>query len=979
MAPQSWATPAERDFLLSFLPEYEACQVQRKYKNFWLKVNKDYLTKFPVVERLFPGVKACDLNDEQRDMCAGAIAKQQKRIKEWYRWQMNPRSRNAGFTISKKDLQTIYHARTRVLKPYEVFAKLFPREVEELKKRRCEEGGVKGRHQLSVWHEVAKELYQGASEMQLQAVRKEMSDGPTSDGEESHDSPKSYLRYMKRLPTLLDAAVSPAVKKAGVIALVTIVGPDPEKHGKIVCRTLQFGDKPGTPLFSNVWADHDTVFVEELARFARRHEFPPEVCAARSLTNHTLDLKVPQSPVRDPTDKASSQLPSTSASAHEQSLTESEQTGSISQGQSGEKNDESTALTALEGVELAARVGRARMIVVDSDDDELDDDKDSRNTARSSPPPVRGKDTLGLFSDDNDDNNNDEDDEEKNLDLSPRSIVEDDFGFTEVDWEIFETSLQLEKTHQHPEDSNRNRFPRFRSRSPSRSPSPLEDTGEGVSTQRSHSIENHNAVATPQPPSQKARGVPERVDSSVNPHVHARALNPASASSQPAHAPPRSSTATVSVPTLSPIPDSQRGCFASVTSLPESISQFKSLLSHPLRLGTSLPPVPIPLTRDVLAFACPIRQVYSEIDHHSERSPTQELIFSSLPETPGRLVTGNSLRKSPISVAPSFTESRPAPVAHTSQLPSPAASSTRKSAKTTTRASTPPIPAPVEDDHPASDSAFESQKQSTNLKSRIHLPASQRTSAEPPTQKQVPTDVDNGEPAPRRSARGSVPSRREEQLQMIGTNVTHVVAKKGKSGGDAWFKAALVELNAYDMGECWRNVVKKWEVLERLMGQQKAGRGTLPVEKRPEEWTKWTSKAWQGNRPYDKIPSIETPRSLAWLSPRGGLPSSPVSVNADADADQQDPWVHLRKSGINGFVTVIMLLMWWGHAAATQKSEWLEDSMPLWHRVVEDVEKVLEAMTSTFIESTSNKVGKRGRENESESTERKRSKKRARR
>ncbi|KAJ3499343.1 hypothetical protein NMY22_g19522 [Coprinellus aureogranulatus] len=157
MAPQSWATAEEREFLISLLPEYEACQVKRKYKNFWLRVNKDFLAKFPVVAKLYPGVKESELTEEQRQRCAGAIAKVQKvcifrsvtqpsalsfsiqRIKEWYRWQMNPRSRNAGFTISKKDLHSIYNTRTRVLKPYEVYAKLYQREVEEAKRKRCEE------------------------------------------------------------------------------------------------------------------------------------------------------------------------------------------------------------------------------------------------------------------------------------------------------------------------------------------------------------------------------------------------------------------------------------------------------------------------------------------------------------------------------------------------------------------------------------------------------------------------------------------------------------------------------------------------------------------------------------------------------------------------------------------------------------------------------------------------------------------------
>lgn len=106
---------------------------------------------------------------------------------------MNPRSRNAGFTISKKDLHNIYSGRKRAQKPYEVFAKLYPETVEEAKERRCDEEGIEGRQKLAVWHEVAKQLYDSATEDQLEAVRIEMNH---ELGAESGDSPGSYLRFV---------------------------------------------------------------------------------------------------------------------------------------------------------------------------------------------------------------------------------------------------------------------------------------------------------------------------------------------------------------------------------------------------------------------------------------------------------------------------------------------------------------------------------------------------------------------------------------------------------------------------------------------------------------------------------------------------------------------------------------------------------------------------------------------------------------
>lgn len=109
---------------------------------------------------------------------------------------MNPRSRNAGFTISKKDLHSIYNGRTRVPKPYEAFAKLYPDAVEEEKEKRCKEGGIKGRQKLSVWHEAAKELYQSATEEQMKAVKDELGESVLIDPEDGPESPKTYLRFV---------------------------------------------------------------------------------------------------------------------------------------------------------------------------------------------------------------------------------------------------------------------------------------------------------------------------------------------------------------------------------------------------------------------------------------------------------------------------------------------------------------------------------------------------------------------------------------------------------------------------------------------------------------------------------------------------------------------------------------------------------------------------------------------------------------
>ena len=78
MAPNGWTTPEERDFLRSFLPDYEACQVKKRYKQFWQRLNVDYFAKFPMVERMFPGSKPSDLSQVNKSQVAAAILRQQQ-------------------------------------------------------------------------------------------------------------------------------------------------------------------------------------------------------------------------------------------------------------------------------------------------------------------------------------------------------------------------------------------------------------------------------------------------------------------------------------------------------------------------------------------------------------------------------------------------------------------------------------------------------------------------------------------------------------------------------------------------------------------------------------------------------------------------------------------------------------------------------------------------------------------------------------
>ncbi|KAF5326498.1 hypothetical protein D9611_000779 [Ephemerocybe angulata] len=294
MAPPSWLSDIRRTYCESFLPEYAECRVKKRYKQFWLKIFASYLTMFPLIDEMYPNKSLGQLTQEEMEASWDGGTDHGtsliQRLKEWFRWQFNPRSRNNTVSVSPKLLKDIYTPRTRGLKAYETFAKLYPEKVSAALDKRCEEDGIEKSKKVSRWHSVCKDLYSKATEEEIQAVEERIADDAEEEEESEEGEPETYHRFLTSLPSVLSAVVDPAVRKAGVLALVTVVGPEPASDGKIKVHTLQFGDKDKTPLFAGTWNEYERVFVTALTQFAKRHEFPPDVCAQRALNRDARPL-----------------------------------------------------------------------------------------------------------------------------------------------------------------------------------------------------------------------------------------------------------------------------------------------------------------------------------------------------------------------------------------------------------------------------------------------------------------------------------------------------------------------------------------------------------------------------------------------------------------------------------------------------------------------------------------------------------------
>lgn len=220
MGPSGWTTTEQREFLVSFKPEYEVCRVEKKYQGFWRKLFASFLIKFPLIEEVFPGRRISDLNEEERSVytqrldklhtvswCWESVygyisdtANRPQRLKEWFRWQYNPRSRNHAVAISNKLIKQLCASRKRGPKAYEAYAKLYPEKVAAAQKQRCEDAGVSGTQVLAKWHAVCKDLLNEASAEELQAVDEKVAqmsgEGDEDDLDPEEFGPADFQRYV---------------------------------------------------------------------------------------------------------------------------------------------------------------------------------------------------------------------------------------------------------------------------------------------------------------------------------------------------------------------------------------------------------------------------------------------------------------------------------------------------------------------------------------------------------------------------------------------------------------------------------------------------------------------------------------------------------------------------------------------------------------------------------------------------------------
>jgi hypothetical protein len=163
----------------------------------------------------------------------------------------------------------------------------------------------------------------------------------------------------------------------------------------------------------------------------------------------------------------------------------------------------------------------------------------------------------------------------------------------------------------------------------------------------------------------------------------------------------------------------------------------------------------------------------------------------------------------------------------------------------------------------------------------------------------------------------------------------------------AWFKNGFMPLQEVKLGREWEGLLLKYINIEARAKfvSERGAMHAFSSAKRPAEVEWWIARA---RKPKPVIKDIAKFKDNFWswwkgLQPKwrevgnvdGPLTSGHRCFEGPGDGD----WVDLNKPGQNGFLTVVSLLCWWGHALCNGNH-----GMTEWRAAVDDVDWVLSKM-----------------------------------
>ncbi|KAJ3714487.1 hypothetical protein EV361DRAFT_797449, partial [Lentinula raphanica] len=158
-----------------------------------------------------------------------------------------------------------------------------------------------------------------------------------------------------------------------------------------------------------------------------------------------------------------------------------------------------------------------------------------------------------------------------------------------------------------------------------------------------------------------------------------------------------------------------------------------------------------------------------------------------------------------------------------------------------------------------------------------------------------------------------------------------------------WFKEAFEFLNI-DLGSPFAILVERWSDFESLNGW-KSSKHALPGVNRPEEVSKWIRYGRYARIkiviPPSQIDGFAARMWLWWVHLQPEWRKLEKDLRPIPVEHFGDDWKSLDIHGINGWLSLLAGLKWWGESLAQEKSLERSGGDHDWLELVEDMSKML--------------------------------------
>ena len=176
------------------------------------------------------------------------------------------------------------------------------------------------------------------------------------------------------------------------------------------------------------------------------------------------------------------------------------------------------------------------------------------------------------------------------------------------------------------------------------------------------------------------------------------------------------------------------------------------------------------------------------------------------------------------------------------------------------------------------------------------------------------------------AARRSRPSK-TNNVPTTSTPVT--LAAASSTAKPNWFTTSLLMMGEKGLGSTWLKLVEAWATFEENAGYEEVKK--LPAANRPEAVKAWIQQArspsWRPS--VTDIKSYETEYMLWWamLQPAWRRSNTGSIIFSKVDGD----WESLRRPGLNGLLSVMVGLLFWGITLRENKGD-----RKTWNKAVSD-------------------------------------------